>query len=230
MVGKKTVAILFAEFLGTFALTSAVFAMTGRTGFPFFAAAAAGLTLALAVITLGPTSGAHINPAVTLGFWTLRKIETTLAIAYIAAQFLGGLVAWQLNAYFLGQPIKNTASTNFEWVVLVAEAVGAFVFAFGIAAAVYMKKTGYELAAAIGGALFVGILVASYGSNGILNPAVALGIRSFNLAYVVGPIIGAVLGMNTYALLFAEPEKKSLLKKVTSSVKKRNNFQRTPFA
>lgn len=222
MVGKKTVAILFAEFIGTFALSSAVFAMSGRTGFPFFGAAAAGLTLALVVITLGATSGAHINPAVTLGFWSLRKIETTLAIAYIAAQFLGALTSWQLNAYFLGQPIKNSAASTFDWKIFTAEAVGAFVFTFGIAAAVYLKKTGYELAAGIGTALFVGVLVASYGSNGILNPAVALGIRSFSLAYILGPVVGAILGMNAYMLLFAEPEKKSLLQKVKAKTTRKS--------
>jgi glycerol uptake facilitator-like aquaporin len=219
MLGKKTVAILFAEFLGTFALTSVVFSMLGRQGSQFFIPAAAGITLALAVMVIGGTSGAHINPAVTLGMWSLRKIETTLAIAYIVVQFFGAYISWQLNAYFLGQTLSNTVTSTFEWRVLIAEAVGAFVFTFGIAAAVYLKKTGYELAAAIGASLFVGILIASYGSNAILNPAVALGIRSFNLAYVVGPIIGAVLGMNTYALLFAETEKKSFLNRVTSRAK-----------
>ena len=50
----------------------------------------------------------------------------------------------------------------------------------------------------------LGILVASTASNGILNPAVALGIRSWNFVYVAGPVLGAIIGMNLYAQLFAD--------------------------
>jgi hypothetical protein len=40
-------------------------------------------------------------------------------------------------------------------------------------------------------------------ANGALNPAVAYGINSWSLAYAIGPIVGAIIGMNLYAILFA---------------------------
>lgn len=46
----------------------------------------------IAVSRIGKVSGAHINPAVTMVFWLFRKIEGRLAITYILAQLLGGLI------------------------------------------------------------------------------------------------------------------------------------------
>ena len=204
MFERKKVAMLVAEMIGTFALTCAVFAMAGRTSFPFFAALSAGLTLAIMVLVIGPISGSHINPAVTVGMWTMKKISTLMALLYIAAQFVGAILALRMNQYFLAQPIKNSVTSNFDWKILIAEGIGTLVFTFGIAAAVYGKYEGGKLAAAIGGSLFVGVLIASYGSNGVLNPAVALGIGSWNTAYLLGPIVGAILGMNLYGMLFAD--------------------------
>jgi glycerol uptake facilitator-like aquaporin len=53
----------------------------------------------------------------------------------------------------------------------------------------------------IGGSLFLGIHFAAHTSNGVLNPAVALGIGSFSLAYIWGPIAGAIVGALLYRLL-----------------------------
>ncbi len=203
MFGRKKIAIVVAEFLGTFSLASAVLAMAGRTSFPFFPAVMAGGTLGLMVLAIGSVSGAHINPAVTVGMWTLRKIGTTSAAVYIVAQLLGGAVAWRFNEYLLNSPLKNIAGDKFDWRVLIAEAVGTFVFTFGIAAAVYQGYKGLRQAVAIGGSLTLGVLIATFASNGALNPAVALGINSWSFAYVAGPLLGSILGMNLYAQLFA---------------------------
>lgn len=201
---RKTVAMLVAEFLGTYVLASTVLAIAGRISFPFFAAATAGATLAAMVLVIGAVSGAHINPAVTFGLWTLKKVSTPIALAYVAVQMLAGLTALHVNEYLLNQVVENTARVNWDWRVVLAEAIGTFVFTFGIAAAVYRGYEGARLALAIGLSLFVGVLIASFGAAGALNPAVALGINSWSLSYVVGPLVGAVLGMNAYALLFAE--------------------------
>lgn len=203
MFGRKKVAMVVAEFLGTFSLASAVLAMSARTPFPFFAAVVAGGTLGLMVLAIGPVSGAHINPAVTVGMWTLRRIQTTVAIVYIAAQMLGGMVAWRFNEYLLDKSLPNIAGDKFDWRVLIAEAVGTFVFTFGVAAAVYQGYKGLRQAAAIGGSLALGILIATFASNGALNPAVGLGIHSWSFAYIAGPLLGSILGMNLYAQLFA---------------------------
>ncbi len=203
MFGRKKIAMVVAEFLGTFSLASAVLAMSGRTAFPFFAAAMAGATLGLMVLAIGSVSGAHINPAVTIGMWTLRKIETTVAVVYIVAQLLGGAVAWRFNEYLLDTPLKNIAGAKFDWRVFTAEAVGTFIFTFGIAAAVYQGYKGLRQAVAIGGSLTLGVLVATFASNGALNPAVALGIHSWSFTYVAAPVLGSIIGMNLYAQLFA---------------------------
>lgn len=206
MFSRRKVAMVVAEFMGTFALASAVFAMSGRTSFPFFGAAAAAVTLATMVLVIGPTSGAHINPAVTFGLWTLRKVSTSQALVYIAAQMLGGLVALRTNQYLLDRTFENLAERNWDWRVLLAEALGTFIFTFGIAAAVYNAYQGVQLASAIGASLFVGVLVASFAAAGALNPAVAVGTSNLSASYMVGPLVGALLGMNLYALLFV-PEK-----------------------
>src|SRR5690606_10039020 len=95
------------------------------------------------------------------------------------------------------------AGADFDWRVLVAEAVGAFVFTFAIAAAIYQNLEDVSKAALIGGGLFLGIVAASLASNAVLNPAIALANQSWSKAYIFGPVIGGVIGFNLYVLLFA---------------------------
>lgn len=195
--------MVVAEFIGTFSLASVMLAMVGRTAFPFFLAASAGATLSLMVLIIGSVSGALINPALTVGLWTVRKLDTTRTLVFVAAQMLGGLVAWQLNQYLLDAPLKSLAGDEFLWRVLIAEALGAFVFAYGVGAAIYHEYRGLKYAVTLGLSLSVGIVLATFASNGLLNPAVALGVHSWSLAYVIGPIVGAILGLNVYGWLGA---------------------------
>lgn len=216
MLSKDKTAMLLAEFLGTFVLTSAVLSMVSKIGgIPFFAAVTAGATLSAMVLVIGKVSGSHINPAVTFGFWSIRKISTTQAIVYIAAQLLGGLCALRVGEYFLGEKVAHTVTKSLDWKVLIAEAVGTFIFTFGIAAAVSNKFEDGKLAAAIGISLFIGIVIASMASLGFLNPAVALGLNSYSVNYIVGPLVGALLGMNLYQYMFVTKEvtKKAAKKK-----------------
>lgn len=206
MFSKNKVAMLLAEFFGTFVLASVVLASVTKISIPFFAAVAAGSALALMVLIIGKVSGAHINPAVTFGLWSIRKVPAPQAIVYIAAQVLGGISALALASYLLGEALSSIAGKNFDWRVFVAETVGTFVFSFGIAAAVNQKLEDGRLAVAIGLSLFVGILVASMGSNGILNPAVAVGLNSISVSYIAGPLVGALLGMNVHKFFFANEE------------------------
>ncbi|NLU84051.1 aquaporin [Rhodococcus sp. HNM0569] len=85
-----------AEALGTFVLVfmavgTAVFAgaKVGNVG----VALAFGLTLLFLVYAIGPISGSHVNPAVTLGFVVTRRIPVATAVGYWIAQVIGGLVA-----------------------------------------------------------------------------------------------------------------------------------------
>ena len=203
MISRNKLAALVAELMGVVVLVTAVYSMVARTSFPLFGGLAAGLTLGVLVYTIGNTSGAHVNPAITLGLWSVRKIKTLKALSYIAAQMLGAFAALKLVNYFLGSDIQSIAN-KFDVKVLIAEATGALVFGFGVASAVYQKLEGEKLAFTVGGSLTLGILVASLSSNGVINPAVALGLQSWNAAYVAGPIIGSIIGMNLYALLFAD--------------------------
>ena len=204
MTVRSRIAMLMAEFLGTAVLaTVAINVSRSQIGIGYFVAIAVGATLALLVLAFGAFSGGHFNPAVTIGLWTLRKIQTIQAIAYLAVQMLAGLAAWQLANYFIGDELRSIAGNAFDWKVLVAEAVGTMVFGMAIAAAVYNKYEGGRAATLIGGGLFMGVVVASLASNAILNPAIALANQSWGRAYIFGPIIGAVLGMNLYVLLFA---------------------------
>lgn len=201
---RSWIAMLMAEFLGTAVLaTVAINVSRSQIGIGYFVAIALGATLAFLVLALGPSSGGHFNPAVTIGLWTLRKIQTVQAIAYLAVQMVGGLAAWQLANYFVGDEIRSIASSTFDWKVLIAEGVGVAVFTFVWAAGVFNKYEGSKLAALIGGGFFMGIIVASLASNAVLNPAIALANQSWSRAYIFGPVIGSVVGMNLYVLLFA---------------------------
>ena len=210
MFGKRKVAMMLAEFVGTGALTLVVLSVAKSTiGIPYFVAVAAGLMVALMVLAVGAVSGAHLNPALTLGLWTARKITTLRAITYIAMQLLGAYGAYWLYRYLVNNLHGSWPNTgHFTARVMVAEAVGAFVFAFGWMAAARQKFEAGRFAAAAGLALVVGMIIASAGSNGFINPAVALGARSWGWGtYVLGPVVGAVVGVNLYSMLFADSSK-----------------------
>jgi glycerol uptake facilitator-like aquaporin len=203
MLTRKRIAMIVAEFLGTALLTLAVLAVSKSTiGIPYFVSIAAGLVVAMATLALGAVSGAHLNPIVTIGLWSIRKVKTLPAIVYVAAQLLGGIGAYYLFTYFIGQTWTNVG--EFEGRILVAEAVGGLIFSLGVAAAIYQKLEAGKAAALIGISLMLAVLVSAAGAGGIVNPAVALGVRSWVWGtYVLGPVLGAIIGFNLYSLLFA---------------------------
>ncbi|HUY85121.1 MAG TPA: aquaporin [Candidatus Dormibacteraeota bacterium] len=209
MFGRRNVATLVAEFLGTGVLTLLILSVQRSTiGVPFFVALGAGLTLALMVAALGNISGSHLNPAVTIGMWTARRISTLNGVLYIAAQLLGAWAAYYLYVYFVKVSLQPIGG-HFAGRILVAEAVGTAIFTFGWAAAVYQRVTPAATAAVVGLAYMVGIIAASPAAIGLLNPAVALGARAWVWGtYVLGPVLGAIIGINLYGLLFAESTRK----------------------
>jgi glycerol uptake facilitator-like aquaporin len=205
MLRERTkIAMLMAEFLGTAILTIVALTVVHMNGSPYFVGLAAGLTIAALTLVLGPASGAHFNPAVTLGMLSARKGKAPAAILYVAMQLLGGILAYVLYAYLINMKGSIQNTSHFDSRALVAEAVGAFVFTMGWAATVYHRLDGGRAAFVVGGSLALGIIIASAGGTGIINPAVALGLRSWAWgSYVLGPILGGVIGFNLYALLFA---------------------------
>ena len=195
--------MIVAEFLGTAVLTLVVLAVSKSTiGIPYFVAIAAGLAVAAGTLVFRPVSGAQFNPAITIGLWSARRIKTVPAITYVAAQLLGGIAAYQLFTYFANQHWANTG--HYSGHILVAEAAGTFVFGMAWAALSYSKVEDSRAAALVGIGLTVGIIVASSAASGLLNPAVAMGLRMWGWGtYVLGPVLGAVIGVNVYSLLFA---------------------------
>lgn len=208
MFGRAKVAMLSAEFLGAALLTSCVLALGNAASINILAALAVGITLGIIVMLFGSVSGAHANPAVTFGLWTARKIETTKAVAYIAAQLLGGLAAWRLFEYLSGATVAEKAGA-FEARVWIAELIGTALLTFGVMAAINRSLSNSQSAAVIGSSLFIGIMIASVGSLALLNPAIAAGVNSFNAAYVLGPLLGGVVGVNGYLLLFTPRAEKT---------------------
>lgn len=206
MFGRRKIATLVAEFLGTGVLTLLILSVQRSTiGVPFFVAMAAGLTLALMTFTLAGNSRAHFNPAITLAMWTARRIPTITGLLYIAMQMLGGWGAYWLYNYYVTTPLQPVGG-NYKTTILVAEAVGTAIFAFGLAAAFYQRFAPAVRASVAGLAYMIGIVAASSAAIGLLNPAVALGVNAWEWGtYVLGPVIGAIVGVNLFGLLFADP-------------------------
>jgi aquaporin Z len=91
---------LVAEFLGTFALIffGAGAICTERflqsTGTGLLATAlASGFSIAILSLAFGHVSGGHFNPAVTIGFWITKRMNTVEVLGYWIAQILGGVAA-----------------------------------------------------------------------------------------------------------------------------------------
>ncbi|QQS60077.1 aquaporin [Candidatus Falkowbacteria bacterium] len=187
-----------AEAIGTFALTLVVgLSLAGE--FPVSTPILAALTLGLFVYSVGHLSGTHLNPAVTIGAWSIKKISNEDAIAYLIAQFFGAAAALTLISTVA---TPETLTVTNEIKIGVAEGVGALFFAFGIASVVYGKTPNQLSGIMVGGSLLLGIAFAVLlGSNGLINPAVAMGVKSFNVMYILGPIIGSVVGMQAYKYL-----------------------------
>jgi len=189
------------EGLGTFALTLVVvLSIAGK--FPVSTPVLAALVLGLFVYSIGHISGAHINPAVTIGAWSIKKITTTDALWYIISQFVGALLALWVASFVDVSGATSGIVAHTTLLVGIAEVVGAFFFTFGIASVIYGKTPSQLSGVVVGGSLLLGITIAVLlGSNGVLNPAVALGIGSFSLMYLLGPIVGSVFGMQAYHYL-----------------------------
>lgn len=133
---QNLVNIVIAEVIGTFILTlAALFSVS------ILAPLYVGLALMLIVMAVGAVSGAHVNPAVTFGLWTMRKLKTILVPFYWSAQFLGAMAA----VILVGALTHNNFSVsfdkfmNFSWSIFILELVGTAIFMFGISAAISRK-------------------------------------------------------------------------------------------
>lgn len=187
-----------AEFVGTLLLALLVHLGVGGH-LPIPTPIVAGLAVGLLVYVFGSISGTHLNPAVTVALASIGKISAKDAAAYIVVQFLGGYLGYMGGNWLLGGQLSVVVESTF--MIGAAEAIGAAVLLLGISSVVHGKAPSEASGLTIGTALTLGVLAASAQSNGVLNPAVALGIGSLSLAYVVGPIVGAVAAAWGYRTL-----------------------------
>jgi aquaporin NIP len=204
-----------AEAIGTFVLVAIgpgaamVAAKTqafGHSG----VALAFGLAVMLCVAAFGHLSGAHINPAVTLGFWSVRRFPTREVPAYILAQCVGAIVSSALLGWLLG-PVGNFGATTPALSIaqsFVVEAGYTALLGFVIMSVATDERSPAALPPfAIGATVFAGALVTGPLTGGSFNPARSLGpavighIWTAHWLYWLAPILGAVVGMHTYDLL-----------------------------
>ena len=194
---------ILAELFGTFVLTSAVIISVNNPSFQIPTPVIAGLTLGLLVYAIGPISGCHINPAVTVGLFSIGRIGLQDAGAYLVAQFVGAALAMMLGNVFFLSPVElvvsGTALTGF------AELFGTVILGFSVASVVIGRVSANLSGMVIGSGLLVGISFAAHQSNGVLNPAVAFGIGSVGHTYFWGPIGGALVGA-FLANFFTDPD------------------------
>jgi glycerol uptake facilitator-like aquaporin len=202
MFTRQNISTVVAEFLGTATLVLVALSWTRTAALPYFVGSSLAITITVIVLLFGTISGAHINPAVTLGLWTARLVGTVRAAAYIAAQLLGAVAAWQLYQYLVDKPLPGKVQ-SFSVSIWLAEVIGTFILTMAITAAISRGFDLLESAILYGAAFFAGIMIAGTASAAYLNPAIALGLHSFSSAYVLGPLVGGLLGVNLYMWLFS---------------------------
>jgi glycerol uptake facilitator-like aquaporin len=194
---------LIAEAFGTFILALVViFSSTGT--FPVPTPILAAITVGVFVYTIGAISGCHLNPAITLGLFGLGKMTRESTFQYIAAQVIGAAGALAL-ATFAG--VTWYVGAEADLYSYIFEFMGTLVLAFGIAAVVFDTTKTVTSGLIIGGSLLVGVSLSVLGGGpGILNPAVAIALKTSDLGFYLAQILGGFLGFQLCHYLFMTPK------------------------
>lgn len=223
---------LFAEFLGTFTLTyigswAIIFSDIDELGSDSVGFAH-GVTLTIFTWILHRNSGAHFNPAVTLGMIVIRKINWSTGMFYIIVQFLGAICAALFIQAQLGVEIADAISeksliglprpdsgiynVSGMWTELFGTFVLVYVYcAFNVD---HAKTRPLEVfPVAIGFAYFLCYITVGDVSGGGFNPARALGpaiiigkMGNTQFMQFFGPLAGAVLAALLYKLIFVDED------------------------
>ena len=227
MIRDRTAAALVAEALGTFlfffvgagsVVLGDYLAINGGTGPGLLGVALAhGLALAVLVSALGPVSGGHFNPAVTLAVWIMGRITPTRVALYLVAQLIGGLAAglalkavfadvWQASN--IGTPSLGAEITPILGIGIEAILTTLLVLVvIGTAVDPRAPKIG---GLAIGLAVAADILVGGPLTGAAMNPArwfgpaVAAGAYANWYVWWIGPAIGATVAAMIYRTSLAE--------------------------
>jgi aquaporin NIP len=207
---------LMGEFLGTFALlfcgTGAIIVneethgMISQTGI----ALVFGLIVMAMILSLGHVSGAHINPAVTIGLTIAGRFNWKFIMPYIGAQLGGAYTATCLLKYlfpaneFLGASIPRGSSMQ----SLVLESILTFLLMLVILLSGQKKDHSLLIPAlAVGAtvgleALFAGpICGASMNPARSISPALVTGHFEFLWIYILGPLTGVITAAIVYTII-----------------------------
>jgi aquaporin Z len=199
-----------AEILGTFAL---VFAGTGAIVINDVSGGAIthvgialtfGLIVLAMIYTVGDISGAHLNPAVTIGFWAARRMLGREVFPYITSQFIGAILASALLRFLFPENklLGTTLPAGSESQSFILEAVLTFFLMLTILnVSTGAKEKGVTAGIAIGAvialeAMFAGpVCGASMNPARSLAPALVSGHFEHLWIYLVAPPLGAVAAM-----------------------------------
>jgi aquaporin Z len=162
-----------------------------------------GLVVMAMIYAIGDTSGAHLNPAVTLGFWFSRRLPAALIVPYIVSQAIGALAAsLSLRLMFGPSQLGSTHPAGSAMQSFALETVLTAILMFVIlSVASGPKEKGLLAGVAIGGvialeALFAGpICGASMNPIRSLAPALVSGSLADVWIYLTAPILGAGIGV-----------------------------------
>jgi MIP family channel proteins len=218
---------LVAEVIGTFALVfigaGAVVVLTPQLGGGtaiLGVALAHALVLAVMVSNLGHISGAHFNPAVTIGVWVAGKIETARAGLYVVAQLVGAALGagllrlvlhedlWRDTSLGLTQINRALQVTDLQAVLI--EGILTFFLVFTVFATaiddrgVFTSVAGLTIGLVLGFDILMGgtLTGASMNPARSFGPALIAGEWTDLWVYVVGPVSGAVVGASVYLFAF----------------------------
>jgi aquaporin NIP len=210
-----------SEALGTFALVFAgtgaivVNELTGGEITHIGIALTFGLIVMAMISAIGDVSGAHINPAVTIGFWISGKLRYPQVMGYVVFQCFGALVASGLLKLLFWNDTTDLGSTipaGAWWQSLVLEVILTFTLMFVILNVSHgPKEKGLTAGIAIGGTVALSALFAGPISGASMNPARSLGpaVLSGNLdslwIYFAAPLIGALLAVSLCRCVNDEP-------------------------
>ncbi|HXY28659.1 MAG TPA: aquaporin [Acidimicrobiales bacterium] len=214
---------LIVEFLGTFILVTVAAGSgvinhyVGNNPISRTAAVVAPGAVVMAMIyALGPLSGLHINPAVTVAFTARRVFRAIWAVPYVLVQFAGAIcAALVLQAMYTHVSAGGNypiAKPGGEWRSLVMEIIlTAILVTVILNTATGYRSIGHNAALAVGSTVALLGLFASPISGASMNPARTLGpdIVGWDFTgwwiYVVGPLVGAVIAVGIIGLVRGLP-------------------------